>query len=219
MQDLTRELRCDFSLREVVDTTTLPAPVSGVANVGRRMIECGATPLRRTTSITHYAPGEEMPSPPSAGGEELLVLQGEFSDEKVHYSAGMYLRNVASVRRRTTSGCVLFEKVGHLGEDDRAPLMIDTRSSVWQPGMYEGLQNLLLAAVGTERTVLVRWAAGTQIPPHTHATVEETLVIEGELQDEFGAYPAGTWFRVPQGSTHAPRSRHGALILIKVGHV
>ena len=219
MQDLTRELRCDFTLREVVDTTAPSAAVGDREGVARRVLEYRAAPVSRATAVTRYAPGEEIPAPPAAGGEELLVLRGEFSDERAHYASGAYLRNASGGRRRTTAGCVLFEKTGHLAADDRASLAVDSSTGAWRPGMYSGLQNLLLAAVGTERTVLVRWAAGTQIPPHTHATVEETLVIEGELQDEFGRYPAGTWFRVPQGSTHAPRSDNGALILIKVGQL
>ena len=76
-----------------------------------------------------------------------------------------------------------------------------------------------LGGFGGEQTLLVRWASGTRVPPHTHTTVEETLVLEGELQDEFHRYPAGTWFRAPRGSTHAPFSVGGALVLIKVGHV
>ena len=226
-QQASRPLRSDFALREVVDTHTLaqePAPIAGIS---RRVFERHTAHGARTTSIVSYAAGQTDAASESAAepvsaqgiGEELLVLSGSFTDEHGSYCAGSYLRNPAGGARRTDTGCVLFEKRGYLDPHDQARVVVDTRSGNWHPGMYAGLQNMLLAAVGPERTVLVRWAPGTRIDPHTHATVEETLVLEGELEDEFGCYPAGTWFRVPRGSTHAPYSPRGALILIKVGHI
>jgi anti-sigma factor ChrR (cupin superfamily) len=44
-------------------------------------------------------------------------------------------------------------------------------------------------------------------------------VLEGTLKDEEGTYPAGTWLRNPRFSRHAPFSREGALIYVKVGHL
>ena len=218
MQTSAPSLRSDFALREVVDTHALEQAVF-TTGVTRLLIEQDGGHPARTTTVLRFGAGAEIPVNPLGNGEELLVLSGEFADEHNTYAAGSYVRNAQSTVRRTDGGCVLFQKVGHLSIDDLQPLIVDTRNASWQPGMYAGLRNLLLAAIGTERTVLVRWAPGTQIPAHTHGTVEETLVLEGELQDEFGRYPAGTWFRVPVGSTHAPSSPSGALILIKVGHV
>ena len=33
---------------------------------------------------------------------------------------------------------------------------------------------------------------GAQSPPHKHPNGEEVFVIDGAIEDEFGAYPAGT---------------------------
>lgn len=83
----------------------------------------------------------------------------------------------------------------------------------------EGLRVLPLHEHDGVSTALVRWAPGTHFSEHTHPGGEEIFVIEGELRDEDGVYPAGTWLRNPRWSRHAPWSDSGALIYVKVGHL
>lgn len=214
-------LRMDFDRFEVVDTGALPETPAPVAGITRRMIERDGGEVARATSIVRYAPGASFPAHVHDLGEEILVLEGSFSDEHGTYGTGTYVRSPpgSSHHPRTDEGCLLFVKLRHLLPDDQTRVVIDTQKGTWQPGVVLGLMNQLLAMHGSERTVLVRWAPGTQVPEHTHGTVEETLVLEGEIRDASHHYPAGTWFRAPRGSTHAPYSPNGALILIKVGHV
>ena len=42
-----------------------------------------------------HAPGSSFERPCHGGGEEILVLEGTFSDELGDYPAGSYLRNPA----------------------------------------------------------------------------------------------------------------------------
>lgn len=221
MQQAAIALRMDFSRFEVVDTFALPEVPSPSPGIHRRMIERDGGEVARATSIVRYEPGRRFASHTHERGEEILVLSGTFADEHGVYPAGTYVRNPAGTVHTpfTDDGCVLFVKLRHMDPTDRQRVVLDTRGGSWSAGAVAGLSNMLLAAFGTERTVLVRWAPGTQVPPHTHSSVEETLVLEGELQDEANRYPAGTWFRAPLGSRHAPASPGGALILIKVGHV
>lgn len=214
------QLRCDLSLKEVVDIHAVPEVPSPVAGVLRRLIERDGGEVARATSVVRYAPGTHFHPHVHELGEEFLVLQGTFADEFGTYPAGTYVRNPAGSAHRpfTDDGCILFVKLRQLDPADQVRVVRDTRAAAWGPGAFPGLRNQLLGGFGTERTVLVRWDPGTRIPEHTHASVEETLVLEGEIEDDEGCYPAGTWFRVPTGSTHAPRSPRGALIMIKVGH-
>ncbi|MFM7119351.1 MAG: cupin domain-containing protein [Gammaproteobacteria bacterium] len=214
-------LRMDFDQFEVADTRAIPETPAPVPGVTRRMLERDGGEVARATSIVRYAAGRSFPRHTHDLGEEIFVLSGTFADEHGTYPAGTYLRNPpgSSHEPRTDDGCELFVKLRHLDADDHQRVVIDTRAGHWQPGAFPGLMNQLLASYDTERTVLVRWDPGTHIPPHTHGSVEETLVLEGEIQDDAHRYPAGTWFRAPRGSTHAPFSDNGALILIKVGHV
>jgi anti-sigma factor ChrR (cupin superfamily) len=65
-------------------------------------------------------------------------------------------------------------------------------------------------------TSLVRFAPGARFPFHAHPEGEEILVLEGEFADENGIYPAGTYLFNPDSSAHAPFSREGCLLLVKL---
>ena len=45
---------------------------------------------------------------------------------------------------------------------------------------------------------------------------EDFLVLEGVFSDETGDHPAGTYLRNPPGSAHAPFSREGCLLFVKL---
>jgi anti-sigma factor ChrR (cupin superfamily) len=62
----------------------------------------------------------------------------------------------------------------------------------------------------------VRYDPGSRFAAHTHGGGEEFLVLEGTFSDEFGDYPAGTYVRNPPGSRHAPFSRAGCTIFVKL---
>ena len=65
----------------------------------------------------------------------------------------------------------------------------------------------------------MHFEAGTEVPPHDHQGGEEIYVIDGDLADEHGTYPAGTWLRNPDGSRHGHRSDGGCLLYVKSGHL
>jgi len=44
-------------------------------------------------------------------------------------------------------------------------------------------------------------------------------VISGELFDEYGGYPAGTWIRNPHNSEHCRYVEQETVIWIKSGHL
>jgi hypothetical protein len=65
-------------------------------------------------------------------------------------------------------------------------------------------------------TTIVRYGPNSVFPPHTHGGGEEFLVLEGVFQDEHGDFAAGSYVRNPPGSRHAPRSRSGCTIFVKL---
>lgn len=216
------QLNTDFSQRCVVDTTVLPWQPSPSPLVHRRLIERDGGEQARATSIVRYDPGASFSAHRHDLGEEIIVLDGVFSDETGDYGPGTYLRNPPGSGHAPSSqpGCTLFVKLRHLAPDDRQQHAIDTRRSTdWRQGLVPGLQVLPLAGHGNEHTALVRWAPGTRFSPHRHAGGEEILVLEGVFSDEHGDYPAGTWLRSPDGSVHQPFSDTGCLIWVKTGHL
>ena len=90
---MTMNFNDDFSARIVAraaDATWTPSPLPGV---DRRMLDRVGDEVARATSIVRYAPGSHFDRHVHDGGEEILVLDGVFSDESGDYSAGTYLRN------------------------------------------------------------------------------------------------------------------------------
>ena len=56
-------------------------------------------------------------------------------------------------------------------------------------------------------------AAPDAFSPHTHVGGEMYLVLEGEVYDDEGRYPAGTLVWMTPGSRHTPRTKGDTWIL------
>ena len=216
------ELNSDFALRVVQYARDALWTASPLPGVERRMLDRSGGEVARATSIVRYAAASRFERHVHGGGEEILVLEGVFSDERGDHPAGTYLRNPPGTSHAPFSrdGCSLFVKLWQFAADDLAPVRIDTSSAVWHPGLVPGLAVLPLHEHDGVSTALVRWAPHTRFNPHTHPGGEEILVLEGVFRDEAGDYPVGTWLRNPRGSRHTPSTgAEGALIYVKVGAI
>ena len=215
------QLNMDRSQRLCIDTATLDWESSPVAGVWRKKLERESDESGQVTSIVRYAPGTRFTAHKHPLGEEILVLEGVFSDEQGDYPAGSYLRNPpgSSHAPFSDSGCSILVKLNQFDPEDVASVRIRTRESTWRPGLVEGLSVMSLHSHGVVHTALVRWAPGTVFQPHRHPGGEEIFVIEGVFEDEQGRYPAGSWLRNPAWSQHHPFSREGCTLLVKVGHI
>jgi len=216
------QINAVFEQRAVLrpaDACWQPSPLPGVE---RWMFDRVGGEVARATSLVRYAPRSRFERHVHGGGEEILVLDGVFSDDKGDYSAGTYLRNPPGSAHAPFSreGCLLFVKLRQFAVDDIQPVRIDTRAEPWRQGLVPGLSVMPLHEHNGISTALVRWAPETQFSAHAHPGGEEILVIDGVFRDEFGAYPAGSWLRSPRWSRHAPfTGPEGALIYVKVGHL
>ena len=216
-------LNDDFSQRVVIrpdDYEWVESPMPGVE---RMMLDRIGDEVARATSLVRYAPDSTFSPHVHGGGEEFLVLEGEFGDEHGSYPAGTYVRNPVGTShspRVGEQGCVIFVKLQQFEQQDQRRFAIDTANAEFQPGEAEGIEILRLHEYGTERVALIRWEPNTAFEQHAHKRGEEVFVIEGAIYDEDGAYPAGTWIRSPAGSRHAPFTRdEGALVFVKIGHL
>jgi anti-sigma factor ChrR (cupin superfamily) len=215
------QLHADWSRRCVIDSNRLPWQASPSPLVERRMLERDGGEVARATSIVRYAPGARFDAHRHDLGEEIVVLEGTFSDASGDYGPGSYLRNPPGTAHAPWSvdGCTLFVKLRYMDPEDHLQCAVDTRHAQWHPGVAAGLSVLPLASVGASHTALVRWAPGSHFQPHRHYGGEEIFVLEGVFSDEHGDYPAGHWIRSPHLSQHQPFSREGCLILVKTGHL
>lgn len=215
------QIHADYAQRVVLhqdDLSWVPSPVPGIA---RRMLDRIGGEVARATSIVRYLPGSKFTSHTHELGEEILVLEGQFSDEHGDYPAGTYIKNPPGTSHApfTVSGCMLLVKLRHLHPEDRQACVINTRTAEWYPGLVPGLSVLPLSAHDTTHTALVRWAPDTYFNPHRHVGGEEIFVVEGTFEDEHGRYPAGSWIRSPHLSVHQPYSVEGCTIFVKTGHL
>ncbi|NQY88872.1 MAG: cupin domain-containing protein [Colwellia sp.] len=98
-------------------------------------------------------------------------------------------------------------------------VVIETYQQPWIASPRAGVWRKPLAREEAERghaTSLVKFAAGASFSEHDHPLGEEILVLSGTFSDHTGDYQAGTYFRNPEGFTHAPFSKEGCVLLVKL---
>lgn len=214
-------LNADFSLPVVIRPGDTPWVASPLAGVERQMLDRIGEELARATSIVRYAPGSHFSAHEHPGGEEFLVLDGVFSDERGDYPVGTYVRNPIGSRHTPFSreGCTIFVKLMQFAPEDQAQVVIDSHLAAWQLGPLAGMSELALHQHGAEQVLLQRWPAGTQTLACEYPGGAELLVLEGCLEDERGTYPAGSWLRCPAHFGHTLRSTQGCLLWLKTGHL
>ena len=95
------------------------------------------------TSLGRYAPGGAFPEHAHPQGEEILVLDGVFSDEHGDYPTGTFLMNPHGSRHspRSESGCTLFVRLRQYPGKDRPRMVENTKvEDGWGPGLVDGLK-------------------------------------------------------------------------------
>ena len=215
-------VNADFALKAVMNTQDLnwePSPVPGVE---RKYLDRVGGEVAIASTVVKYAANSSFTRHAHDSGEEILVLEGVFSDEFGDYPVGSYLRNPPKSSHTPFSkeGCTLFVKLRHFHPDDLETVRIDTSTATWYPGTVPGLSVMPLHEFDGVGTALVKWAPDTIFNPHVHPGGEEIFVIKGVFYDEHDSYPTGTWIRSPRYSKHAPFSKsEGALIYVKTGHL
>ena len=216
------DLNGDLRLRVVVATAAMPWTPSPSPGVWRKRVHrVGPAESGQVTSVVRYDAGSLFPVHEHPEGEEILVLEGIFTDERGDWPAGSYLLNPEGFRHAPSSrdGCVIFVKLRQFPGRDRRQVAIDTEALDWRPGEVAGMQIKPLYAQESFDDVmrLERYAAGFGPEQRDHAGGAEFLVITGELSDESGRYGAGDWLRLPTGSSHRLQSTRGCTVYVKTG--
>lgn len=217
------KLNADLSVRAVMRTAEMDWQPSPSATVWRKRLYLdGPAEAGRVTSVVRYEPDSAFPSHTHPDGEEIFVLDGVFSDEHGDYPAGSYLLNPdgTSHAPRSRDGCTLFVRLRQYAGANRMQLAMNTGALQWQP-RAPGIWHKPLYRQGGYRewSALLRFDPGAEGPLHDHPAGEEMFVIDGDISDDDGDYPAGTWLRSPPGSSHRIRSETGAVLLVQFGGI
>jgi hypothetical protein len=216
------ELNADFSKRVAVHAANIPWVPSPMAGVDRRMLDRIGDEVARATSIVRYAPGSHFSPHVHGGGEELLVLQGAFSDEHGDFPAGSYIRNPPTSRHTPGSGpgCVLLVKLWQFDLADGTQVRIDSGDQAFTPAADRiGVTALELFQDARETVRLERWAANAPII-HAPGGGAELLVVDGAFEESGEHFEAQSWLRLPPGAAIAARTGPaGCTVWIKTGHL
>jgi len=65
-------------------------------------------------------------------------------------------------------------------------------------------------------TTIVRYDKGSSFPEHPHPQGEEIFVLEGIFSDSRGDHKVGTFLLNPEGFVHAPFSKDGCIIFVRL---
>lgn len=190
----------DFDRPATVRGDPLDWIASPQAGVERVMLDRVGAEQARATSLVRYAPNSEFPPHAHPGGEEILVLDGVFSDQSGDYPAGSYLRNPPGTAHRPASreGALIFVKLRQMSPDDQSVVRVDTHNAAnWQRD-ERGVERCPLHHHAIEQVDLLRLPAGH---PVVDGPVDgiELLVVAGSLHVDGVILPARSWIRRPAG--------------------
>lgn len=62
----------------------------------------------------------------------------------------------------------------------------------------------------------MRYEPNSKFSQHDHPEGEEVLVLDGVFSDEHGDWPKGTFLLNPEGFRHAPFSKDGFVLFVKL---
>ena len=222
MNDTSQALNADLSLRVSVDTEAMPwTPSPGGHVLRKRLHLCGPPESGQVTSVVRYEPGASFPSHPHPGGEEILVLDGVFSDEHGNWPAGTYLLNPEGFSHAPFSreGCTLLVKLRQYPGTDREHVVLQTGDQPWLRSVRKDVswKKLYAQAPYTDFTRIESWESAEALGQINYARGAELFVLKGSFSDRFGSYPTRSWLRIPAGGSLVPAGDDYCEIYIKEG--
>lgn len=213
-------IHSDFSRRAIVtpaDHDWVASPQPGVERV---MLDRIGSERARATSLVRYQPHSVFPAHGHPGGEEILVLDGTFSDDSGDYGAGWYLRNPpgSSHRPSSTEGALIFVKLWQMPEGESTAVRLDTHDpAAWH---REGAHEVCpLYQRAYEHVSLQRLPSGAPVSLGTQGGAE-VLVLDGQLVEGREPFGRGSWMRLPPGAVCTlTAGADGVTIYLKTGHL
>jgi anti-sigma factor ChrR (cupin superfamily) len=213
----------DLTARVAVDTAAMEWTASPSGTVWRKRVHLvGPAESGQVTSVVRYEPRSTFHAHAHPDGEEILVLDGVFSDEHGDWPVGTYLLNPEGFRHAPFSrdGCVIFVKLRQYPGRTRKHVVVVSGELPWRATARLGVEvrPLYSQAGFVDTTRMERWAPSAMLGPVEYASGAELFVLRGELSDEGGRFGAGAWIRMPKGSAHSPvAGQAGCELYIKEG--
>lgn len=212
------ELNADFTKRVVVHGAAMPWQASPIPGVERRMLDRVGDEVARATTIVRYAPNSRFSPHTHGGGEEFLVLEGVFQDERGDYPVGAYVRNPPTSRHTpgSASGCIILVKLWQFDPDDRTQITLDTTKQQYVADLTRpGVSTMPLFSDDRETVQLERWEANASIDLLASSGLE-IFVIRGGFSESGEVFQPYSLLRLPPHSRLlAQSSTEGCEIWLK----
>ncbi len=206
-------LNMDFTQSVSIDTHNREWVASPMPGVWRKPLAREDAEQGHATSIVRYDPGASFSSHGHPKGEEILVLDGVFSDQTGDYNAGTYFRNPEGFSHApfSQSGCTILVKLHQFQSDDSVHLAIQTNNEQWRR-VNDTLEQLDLHRHKDEQVFMLRSRAETETSLSETQNGLELYVISGELREEGQGYGAGCWLRRRPLDEESPSGSRKAVI-------
>lgn len=192
------QLNDDKTRRVLVRGATLPWVDSPASGVQRRMLYREGGEQAIATSLVRYAPGSRFPAHHHPGGEEFMVLEGTFQDERGDYPPGTYVRNPPGSCHAPASatGCVIFVHLQQFARDDGHACVVYPVAREQLSGQC-GTQTLF--GGHNEHVTLHDCQAGETLALRNDAGLE-LMVLSGRVEEGGEQLSACSWLRLPPGA-------------------
>ncbi|MEE4277176.1 MAG: cupin domain-containing protein [Halieaceae bacterium] len=187
----------------------------------KRLHRVGPPESGQVTSLVRYRPGSVFPSHPHPEGEEILVLEGVFSDQQGDWPAGSYLLNPEGFEHRPYSrdGCLLFVKLRQYPGTERRQVALNTLDREWRSSIRRGVywKKLYAQEPFSDHMRLERWNYPGDVGVLNFPQGAELFVLSGSFSDAHGEYRKHAWLRLPPGSSLTPQGQERCELYIKEG--
>mmetsp|Transcript_248 Transcript_248/g.390 ORF Transcript_248/g.390 Transcript_248/m.390 type:complete len:291 (+) Transcript_248:181-1053(+) len=111
-------------------------------------------------------------------------------------------------------------EIMRMNADFSQSVAVDTTEMEWVASPIKNVERKRVFLHGTKEagkvTSVVRYAPGSSFHQHPHPEGEEFLVLKGIFSDHSGDYGPGTYCLNPEGFVHAPSSKPGCEIIVRL---
>jgi len=231
-------IRTDFNQEELVDTNTMEwskGPFTGTQiKILDRIVGSDHAPC--VTALCKFDAGCVTPEYMNENGDDMLVLDGTYSDDTGDYPAGMYIRDQRTSAHisRSREGCVIFAKWNWIAKTDMNSKMIKKNimdaSAEWTTAADGHKFQTLYKSEHTGETVVIHL-----LEPNTSSKWHEPKagveafcldgscsIIDSETDMELCKIKAGVWHRysLSQAGRHLKfkAGAEGYRVMVRTGY-
>jgi len=169
----------------------------------KRLFHEGPPESGTVTSLVRFDPGSTFPRHGHPDGEEVLVLEGVYSDEGGSFPAGTYLLRPEGFEHApfSVAGCLLLVRLRQYAGPDREHVVIDTQAAS-RVTLAPGVRRQLLydSARYADSKWLIELERGAALSRSDLPEGAEIFVVQGSLEDTESEYPCHTWLRLASGN-------------------